>query len=53
MAIGAHADDIEVCVGGTLLKYRDAGYEIDYVMSTNNFSGNWNRLRKSLRYPKC
>ncbi len=45
MAIGAHADDIEVCVGGTLLKYRDAGYEIDYVMSTNNFSGNWNRLK--------
>jgi len=41
MAVGAHADDIEFNVGGTLLKYRDAGYEIDYVMSTNNFSGTW------------
>ena len=41
MAIGAHADDIEFNIGGTLLKYHDAGYEIDYVMSTNNFSGEW------------
>ena len=41
MAVGAHADDIEINVGGTLLKYHDVGYEIDYVMSTNNFSGTW------------
>lgn len=41
MAVGAHADDIEFNVGGTLLKYHDLGYEIDYVMSTNNFSGAW------------
>lgn len=41
MAVGAHADDIEFNVGGTLLKYHDAGYEIDYVMSTNNMSGAW------------
>ena len=41
MAVGAHADDIEFNVGGTLLKYHDAGYEIDYVMSTNNMSGTW------------
>ncbi len=39
MAIGAHADDIELRVGGTLLKYLDCGYEIAYVMSTNNFAG--------------
>ncbi|HPN85245.1 MAG TPA: PIG-L family deacetylase, partial [Victivallales bacterium] len=39
MAIGAHADDIEIQAGGTLLKYRDAGYEVVYVMSTNNMSG--------------
>lgn len=39
MAIGAHADDIEISVGGTLLKYHDAGYEVIYVMSTNNMSG--------------
>ena len=39
MAVAAHADDIEFNAAGTLLKYRDAGYEIVYVMSTNNMSG--------------
>ncbi len=39
MAIGSHADDIEVHVGGTLLKYHDIGYDLVYVMSTNNMSG--------------
>ena len=34
MAIGAHADDIECEVGGTCLKYRDAGYEVVYVMAS-------------------
>ena len=45
MAVGAHADDIELNVGGTLLKYRALGYEVVYVMSTNNISGEWQRLR--------
>lgn len=54
MAIGSHADDLEVSVGGTLVKYRDAGYEIVYVMSTNNFSGNWCHIQPdgSIRYDK-
>ncbi len=39
MAVGAHADDIEVGTAGTLLKYKDQGYDIVYVMSTNNMSG--------------
>ncbi len=39
MAVGAHADDIEFNVGGTLLKYHALGYGVDYVMSTNNMSG--------------
>ena len=39
MVVGAHADDIEIQTGGTLLKYRDAGYEVVYVMATNNMSG--------------
>ena len=39
MAVGAHADDVELNVGGTLLKYRDHGYNVVYVMSTNNMSG--------------
>jgi len=39
MAIGAHADDIEVNVGATLLKYHEMGYAITYVMATNNMSG--------------
>jgi LmbE family N-acetylglucosaminyl deacetylase len=45
MAIGAHADDIELNAGGTLSKYHAAGYEIVYIMSTNNFSGGWSRLK--------
>ncbi len=44
MAIGAHADDIELYVGGTLLKYMQHGYDVVYVMSTNNMSGNWKTL---------
>lgn len=44
MAVGAHADDIELNAGGTLSKYHQAGYEILYVMSTNNMSGNWSAL---------
>ena len=39
MAVGAHADDIENQAGGTLEKYFRHGYEIVYVMSTNNMSG--------------
>lgn len=39
MAVGAHADDLELSMGGTLLKYFDADYRIVYVMSTNNMSG--------------
>ncbi len=44
MAVGAHADDIEGNAGGTLLKYKKLGYEIIYVMSTNNMSGSWHSL---------
>jgi len=44
MAIGAHADDIELNTGATLAKYRDAGYEVAYVMSTNNMSGGWTTI---------
>lgn len=39
LVVGAHADDIELWMGGTLLKYFDVGYRIIYVMSTNNMSG--------------
>jgi LmbE family N-acetylglucosaminyl deacetylase len=39
LAIGAHADDIELQMGGTLAKYHAAGYSIGYVMATNNMSG--------------
>jgi len=44
MVVGAHADDIEIQAGGTLLKYRDAGYDVVYVMATNNMSGGVNEL---------
>jgi LmbE family N-acetylglucosaminyl deacetylase len=46
MVVGAHADDIEIHAGGTLLKYRNAGYEVTYVMSTNNMSGGVSELLK-------
>lgn len=54
MAVGAHADDIEICVGGTLLKSMALGYDIIYVMATNNMSGNWNYLQPdgSVKYTK-
>lgn len=39
MAIGAHADDIEIHLGGTLAKYHALGYEVVYVMATNNMAG--------------
>jgi len=39
MVVGAHADDNEIAAGGTCLKYHDVGYEIVYVMATNNMSG--------------
>ena len=39
MTVGSHADDIEINMGATCLKYRDIGYEFVYVMSTNNMSG--------------
>jgi Uncharacterized proteins, LmbE homologs len=51
MAVGAHADDIEFNVTGTLLKYHKAGYRVTYVMSTSNCSGVWGRLNeKGERY---
>jgi len=46
MSIGAHADDIEFSAGGTCLKYLDKGYEMDYVMSTNNMSGQLHIVEK-------
>lgn len=45
MIVGAHADDVEVHAGGTALKYRESGYEIIYVMATNNMWGTVNELR--------
>ena len=44
MVVGAHADDIELNTGGTLAKYREQGYEVIYVMSTNNMSGGVHEL---------
>ena len=56
MAIFAHADDIELGCGGTLSKYRElSGYRIDYIMSTNNMSGGWCKLKEDgkLESRKC
>jgi LmbE family N-acetylglucosaminyl deacetylase len=45
MAIGSHADDNEAWMGGTLAKCYDQGYEIVYIMSTNNMSGGTQELQ--------
>ncbi len=39
MAIGAHADDVEIRAGGTLARYHGMGYEVIYVLATNNTAG--------------
>src|SRR5205085_571060 len=39
LAIGAHPDDIEFSCTGTLLKLREQGYEIYYVIATNGENG--------------
>ena len=39
LAVGAHADDVEMSWGGTILKYLDRGYTLTYVLTTNNMSG--------------
>lgn len=36
LAIGAHADDVELGCGGTLLKHRDAGDEINILLITHS-----------------
>ena len=45
MVVGAHADDVEILAGGTLAKYHVQGYEIVYVMSTDNMSGGVHTLQ--------
>ena len=35
MAIGAHPDDIEILMAGTLLLLRDAGYAVHYLNVAN------------------
>lgn len=39
LAVGAHADDIEMSMAGSILKYMDLGYTVTYVMTTNNMAG--------------
>lgn len=46
MVFAAHADDLEIIAGGTLFKYKEQGYEIVYIMTTNNMSGSNSVLQK-------
>ena len=43
VAIGAHPDDIEQHVGGTLLKYRAQGAKIYFVLTTSGNTGSTER----------
>ena len=62
MAIGAHADDVELRSGGTLARYHKMGYEVVHVLATNNTAGahtsqtalehatqRWNEAREGAR----
>ena len=44
MGVFAHADDIEFAIGGTCLKYVEKGYKVDYIMATNNMSGEFHKV---------
>ena len=46
MGFFAHADDIEFAIGGTCLKYTARGYKVDYIMSTNNMSGEYHKVER-------
>ena len=39
LAIGAHPDDIEFSCTGTLLKLKEKGYQIYYIIATNGENG--------------
>lgn len=39
LAVGAHPDDIEFSCTGTLLKFKEKGYQIYYVIATNGENG--------------
>ena len=44
IAVAAHPDDIEFCMGGTLLRLREAGYSIHYLNISTGSCGSltWN-----------
>ena len=50
MAIGAHPDDIEFYMAGTLLLLKKAGYEIHYL---NVASGNCGSTKPTPGHPRC
>jgi len=39
LAISAHPDDIEFAVGGTMFRFKDAGYDIYLIVATNGENG--------------
>ena len=39
LAVGAHPDDIEYNVGGTLLKYKKQGHKIFIALTTSGNTG--------------
>ena len=39
LALAAHPDDVEICVGGTLKKYRDSGHDIYIALTTSGNQG--------------
>ena len=47
LALGCHPDDIEFGCGGTLIKYADAGHDIDMMVMTEGHAGGESETRRS------
>lgn len=52
-AIGAHPDDIEFFMAGTLILLRDAGYQIHYMNLADGCCGSTEQDRKSTAEIRC
>lgn len=48
MFVGAHPDDIELLVGGTLLKAKDEGHDVTVIVCTNGQIRKGNRTEEQL-----
>ena len=48
LAFGAHPDDLEFQIGGTLAKYAKQGHEIYMAVATNGNIGSYRHTKKEI-----